>query len=131
MQCDTSPSSCLIDRILAKHRNAATHNGLILFGSAVIRLLETIFGTSLAIWTWAKYPSGVKITIPFGFSPNGRDLLPSGAVISAIDELPGADDLVLQTLGSCACNARLRAGRRRRKRISGDELMTGGLGILS
>src|SRR5882757_2368721 len=47
------------------------------------RLLEAIFGTSLAIWICEKWPSGVKTRRPFGVSPNGNDFLPSAAMISA------------------------------------------------
>ena len=52
-------------------------------GVPVRRLLEAIFGTSLATWICAKWPSGVKTRMPFGVSPNGNDFLPSGAVTSA------------------------------------------------
>src|SRR6266702_2249383 len=46
----------------------------------VRRLLDAILGTSPATWIWAKRPSGVKIKMPLGVSPNGNDFLPSGAV---------------------------------------------------
>src|SRR5216683_1886816 len=52
-------------------------------GVAVMRLLDAILGTSPATWIWAKRPSGVKIKMPLGVSPNGNDFLPSGAVTSA------------------------------------------------
>src|SRR3982074_3985423 len=51
-------------------------------GVPVRRLLDAILGTSPATWIWAKRPSGVKIRIPFGVSPNGNDFLPSDAVTS-------------------------------------------------
>src|SRR5690349_13925403 len=51
------------------------------------RLLDAIFGTSLAIWICEKWPSVVKTRRPFGVSPNGNDFLPSGPVISATTKL--------------------------------------------
>src|ERR1700716_1206631 len=52
-------------------------------GVAASRLPEAIFGTSPVMWICMKSPSGVKISMPRGFGPNGNDFCPSGAVTSA------------------------------------------------
>src|SRR5262245_5516613 len=71
----------------------------------VRRLLEAIFGTSLATWICEKCPSGVKMRRPFGVSPNGNDFLPSGAVTSATTNVQVPMSWSLRLLACCATAA--------------------------
>src|SRR3979411_3072901 len=52
-------------------------------GVPVRRLLESILGTSPATRIWAKRPSGVKIKMPLGVSPNRNDFLPCDTLTPA------------------------------------------------
>src|SRR5882762_8211550 len=74
-------------------------------GVAVMRLLEAILGTSPATWIWAKRPSGVKIKMPLGVSPNGNDFLPSGAVTSATTKFQVPTIWSLKLAAGCAAPA--------------------------
>src|ERR1700680_59716 len=74
-------------------------------GVAVKRLLDAILGTSPATWIWAKRPSGVKIKMPLGVSPNGNDFLPSGAVTSATTKFQVPTIWSLSLLAGCAAAA--------------------------
>src|SRR5437588_8179943 len=74
-------------------------------GVAVRRLLDAIFGTSLATWICAKRPSAVKIKMPLGVSPNGNDFLPSGAVTSATTKFQVPTIWSLRLFAGCAAAA--------------------------
>src|ERR1700730_1410860 len=74
-------------------------------GVPVRRLLDAILGTSPATWIWAKRPSGVKIKMPLGVSPNGNDFLPSGAVTSATTKFQVPTIWSLRLLAGCAAAA--------------------------
>src|ERR1700730_4802760 len=74
-------------------------------GVAVRRLLDAILGTSPVTWIWAKRPSAVKIRMPLGVSPNGNDLLPSGAVTSATTKSQLPTIRSLRLCAGCAAAA--------------------------
>src|SRR5713226_3255116 len=74
-------------------------------GVAVRRLLDAILGRSPATWIWAKRPSGVKIRMPLGVSPNGNDFLPSGDVTSATTKFQLPTIWSLRLFADCAAAA--------------------------
>src|SRR5216684_5794703 len=74
-------------------------------GVAVRRLLDAILGRSPATWIWAKRPSGVKIRMPLGVSPNGNDFLASGDVTSATTKFQLPTIWSLRLFDGCAAAA--------------------------